>query len=133
MIFAGLSAIINLVVGASLFFTIGFYGLALGTTIAAWVNVVCLAVVLMRDKLFILDKRLMKRVPRIVLASSIMGTALYFLAPQARLMYKNSIAIDYPILLGVCGVGFVVYALSVALLRAVDMSDIRDAFKKKAA
>jgi len=128
MIFAGLSAIINLCVGASLFFTIGFYGLALGTTIAAWVNVLCLAVVLMRDKLFVLNKRLMKRVPRIVLASSIMGTA-----PQARLMYQNSIVIDYPILIGVCGVGFVVYTLSAALLRAVDMSDIRDAFKKKAA
>jgi len=133
MIFAGLSAIINLCVGASLFFTIGFYGLALGTTIAAWVNVLCLAVVLMRDKLFVLDKRLMKRVPRIVLASSIMGMVLYFLAPQARLMYQNSIVIDYPILIGVCGGGFVVYTLSAALLRAVDMSDIRDAFKKKAA
>ena len=133
MVFAGLSAVINLVVGASLFFTIGFYGLALGTTIAAWTNVICLAVVLMRDKLFILDKRLMTKLPRIFLASAIMGLVLYYLAPKARLFYQNVIVIDYSVLIGVCAIGFIVYLLSAALLRAVDMSDIRDAFKKKAA
>lgn len=132
MIFAGLSAVINLVVGASLFFTIGFYGLALGTTIAAWSNVICLAFVLMRDKLFILDHRLMKRLPRIALASLIMGLALYYIAPQARLLYQNAILIDYPILIGVCAIGLAIYALFATLLRAVNMSDIRDAFKKKA-
>ena len=132
MIFAGLSAVINLVVGASLFFTIGFYGLALGTTIAAWSNVICLAIVLMRDKLFILDHRLMKRLPRIALASLIMGLALYYIAPQARLLYQNAILIDYPILIGVCAIGLAIYALFATLLRAVNMSDIRDAFKKKA-
>ena len=133
MVFAGLSAVINLVVGASLFFTIGFYGLALGTTIAAWTNVICLAVVLMRDKLFILDKRLMTKLPRIFLASAIMGLVLYYLAPKARLFYQNVIVIDYSVLIGVCAIGFIIYLLSAALLRAVDMSDIRDAFKKKAA
>ena len=131
MIFAGVSAIINLVVGASLFFTIGFYGLALGTTIAAWTNVICLGVILMRDKLFVLDKRLITKLPRIVLASFIMGLALYILAPYAREFYQNRILIDYPILIGVSAIGFAVYALSAALLQAVDMSDIRDAFKRK--
>ena len=86
----------------------------------------------MRDKLFILDHRLMKRLPRIALASLIMGLALYYIAPQARLLYQNAILIDYPILIGVCAIGLAIYALSATLLRAVDMSDIRDAFKKKA-
>jgi len=132
MIFAGVSAIINLVVGASLFFTIGFYGLALGTTIAAWTNVICLSVILVRDRLFVVDQRLIQRLPRIFFASALMGVALYYIAPNARLFYENRIIVDYPILIVVCAVGFAVYALAAALLRAVSMSDIRDAFKKKA-
>lgn len=132
MIFAGLSALINLVVGGTLFFTIGFYGLALGTTIAAWTNVICLAAVLMRDKLFVLDARLLTRLPRIFLASAIMGTALFYIAPKARLLYEHRIVIDYPILIGVSAVGLAIYGVSAALLRAIHMSDIRDAFKKKA-
>ena len=75
----------------------------------------------------------MTKLPRIFLASAIMGFALYYLAPKARLFYQNMIIVDYTVLIGVCAIGFIVYLLSAALLRAVDMSDIRDAFKKKAA
>ena len=132
MIFAAISALINLVVGATLFFTIGFYGLALGTTIAAWANVTCLAAVLMRDKLFVLDARLIKRLPRIFLASAIMGLALFYIAPKARGFFEHRIVIDYPILIAVTLIGLGIYAVSAGLLRAIDMSDIRDAFKKKA-
>ena len=132
MIFAGMSAVINLVVGASLFFTIGFYGLALGTSIAAWANVICLSVILMRDKLFILDKRLITRLPRILLASLLMGIVLFYIAPKARAFFQNSILIDYPILIVVSAIGLALYALAATLLRAVDMNDIRDALKKKA-
>jgi len=59
MIFAAVSAIINVTLGVYLFFTIGFYGLALATSVAAWVNVICLAWLLLRDKSFTPDIRSM--------------------------------------------------------------------------
>lgn len=130
MVFAGISAIINLTFGAALFFTIGFYGLALATSIAAWVNVLCLSISLMRRKHFILDGRVLLRLPRIALAAALMGGALAFLVPQASPLLEGRIIIDYPILLAVCAAGFFIYALAALLLRAFGLADIRDAFSK---
>jgi len=77
MVYAALSAIINLSVGVALFFTIGFHGLALATSIAAWVNVICLGFILYREGWFRFDPRLQRRLPRIFLASLVMGVALW--------------------------------------------------------
>ncbi|WP_418152394.1 murein biosynthesis integral membrane protein MurJ [Litorimonas sp. RW-G-Af-16] len=130
MIYAGISAVVNLILGATLFFTVGFYGLALATSIAAWGNVICLAIILKRNRHFVMDKRLMLRVPRIALSALAMGGVLVWLAPIARPYFANSILIDYTVLLCVCGVGFLVYILVAGLLRAYGLADIRDAFSR---
>jgi len=70
MIFAGVSAVINVTLGVYLFFTIGFYGLALATSVAAWVNVICLGWLLIKNDNFAPDMRLLSRMPRIALACS---------------------------------------------------------------
>ena len=133
MIFASLSAVINLVLGYILFVTIGFFGLALATSIAAWANVIGLATILRGSRHFVMDGRLLNRLPRILLAAAVMGATLYFIAPIARPYFAERILIDYPILIAVCGVGFVVYAVAALGLRAVRPSDIRDAFSRKSA
>jgi len=81
MYFAGLSALINITLGLFLFWRIGFEGLALATTIAAWTNVVGLGFILLRDKNLIIDSRLSKRLPRIIAASAVMGFALWATIP----------------------------------------------------
>ena len=130
MIFAGLSAFINVTLGVYLFFTIGFYGLALATSVAAWVNVVCLAWLLLKDESFTPDTRLLSRIPRIVLASAAMAVALIAIATPAAKYLTGHFAKDFIVLGAVCGIGFVIYAAAAALLRAFDMSDIRDALKR---
>ncbi|MDB2437478.1 murein biosynthesis integral membrane protein MurJ [Hellea sp.] len=130
MIFAGLSAFINVTLGVYLFFTIGFYGLALATSVAAWVNVVCLAWLLLKDESFTPDTRLLSRIPRIVLASAAMAVALIAIATPAAKYLTGNFAKDFIVLGAVCGIGFVIYAAAAALLRAFDMSDIRDALKR---
>ena len=130
MIFAGLSAAINLSLGVYLFFTIGFYGLALATSVAAWVNVVCLTWLLLKDDSFKPDTRLLSRLPRILLASAAMAAALIAIAAPASKYLSGSFAKDFIVLGGVCGAGFVIYAAAAALLRAFNMSDIRDALKR---
>lgn len=130
MIFAGLSAFINVTLGVYLFFTIGFYGLALATSVAAWVNVVCLAWLLLKDESFTPDMRLLSRVPRIVLASAAMAVVLMAVAAPAAKYLSGNFAKDFIVLGAVCGIGFVIYAAAAALLRAFNMNDIRDALKR---
>ena len=130
MIFAGVSAFINVTLGVYLFFTIGFYGLALATSVAAWVNVVCLAWLLLKDESFTPDMRLLSRLPRIVLASAVMAVALLAVATPAANYMSGNFLKDFIVLGGVCGFGFVIYAAAAALLRAFNMNDIRDALKR---
>ena len=130
MIFAGVSAFINVTLGVYLFFTIGFYGLALATSVAAWVNVVCLAWLLLKDESFTPDMRLLSRLPRIVLASAVMAVALIAVATPAANYMSGNFLKDFIVLGGVCGFGFVIYAAAAALLRAFNMNDIRDALKR---
>jgi len=130
MIFAAISAIINLTIGVALFFTLGFHGLALATSIAAWVNVLCLGVVLYREGWFHFDARLQSRLPRITLAASIMGFALWALEPFTRNWLDGGLLTDYISLLALCAVGGLVYIIAALGLRAFNRHDILDAVKK---
>ena len=130
MIFAGMSAVINLAVGATLFFTVGFFGLALATSIAGWGNVICLAFILLREQHLVLDARLVRRLPRIALASALMGGALWFLSKWAVPKLSGSILNDYGLLMVVCGAGLSIYVFCAFIVRAFDLSDFRDAFRR---
>ncbi|MEP1229361.1 MAG: murein biosynthesis integral membrane protein MurJ [Litorimonas sp.] len=132
MYFAGLSALINVSLGLFLFWKIGFEGLALATTIAAWVNVAGLGFILLRDKDLVLDARLLSRFPRIVLASAVMGFALWATLPIFPDLSQSHIIIDLLSLIGISGFGLIIYAIAASLLRAFGLHDIRDALSKKA-
>jgi len=109
MIYAGMSAVINVTLGAYLFFNVGFFGLALATSIAAWANAVCLALVLSRNGNFVPDARLKVRVAKIALASAIMGVALWFLVPHAQPLLEGEILTDYLVLAVVSIAGLALY------------------------
>ncbi len=130
MVFAAISAIMNLMLGAALFFTLGFYGLALATTIAGWTNVILLARVLLKDGHLVFDKRLKKRLPRIAAAALMMGIATWYVASQAAPKLNGSILNDYSWLLIVCVVGLLVYAAFSLIFRAFSLADFRDAFRR---
>lgn len=131
MIYAALSAVINVTLGLYLFYAIGFYGLALATSVAAWVNVICLTFILLKDGNFNPDRRLLTRLPRIALASALMAGGLIFTAPYLAGYLKTSILMDFIALGVLCLIGLVIYAAAAALLRAFNMNDIRDAFKRQ--
>lgn len=130
MIYAAISAMINLGVGAYLFFKVGFFGLALATSIAAWGNVLCLAFVLRREGYFVTDARLRNRLPRIAAASAIMGVSLWYLSAWAEPMLTGAIIRNYSLLLVVCAAGFSVYLLFAFILKAISLPDIKDALKR---
>lgn len=131
MIYASLSAAINIGLGLYLFQKIGFEGLALATSVAAWVNVACLSFVLLKNKHWQPDLRLLTRVPRILFASLIMGFTLWATTPYVPDMGELNLLYDLIVLGVVCGVGGLVYAIFAMALRAFSVDDIRDAFSKK--
>lgn len=130
MIWAGISAALNLSLGYTLFKVIGFHGLALATSIAAWVNVIGLASLLLRSGDLIMDARLKSKMPRIVLASAVMGAGLWWARTYFPELGASNIFMDFVWLIGVCGIGAVLYAIAATLLRAYDLADIGNAFSR---
>jgi len=132
MIWAGISAAINISFGLALFKTIGFDGLALATTIAAWVNVLGLSVLLLRSHHLSPDARLKKHLPRIALASAVMGAGLWWVRSKLPDLSAENILMDFLWLGAVALSGFVLYLAAATLLRAYDLADIGRAFSRKA-
>jgi len=77
MIFAGVSAVVNIVGSLSLFFWLGHVGIAIATSLAAWTNATLLSLTLIRRGDFRPDAALKTRGGMILLASVIMGLALW--------------------------------------------------------
>ncbi len=77
MIFAGISAGVNIVGSFSLFFILGHVGIAIATTMAAWTNALLLGSTLLRRKHLIPDANLRRRMALTILASAVMGAALW--------------------------------------------------------
>ena len=130
MIYAGISAVINLALGATLFFTVGFYGLALATSIAAWANVILLARTLFKSGHLALDARLKAKLPRIAMACAIMAIGVWFLAGHFSGQIGGRVIKDLGLLALVSAGGFAVYMLAAVPLGAISKSDIKTAFRK---
>ncbi len=75
--FAAISLVINIVLSLALFGSLKHVGIALATSIAAWVNVVMLAAVLARRGYFRLDKTEWRQELMIAVMTIVMALALY--------------------------------------------------------
>ena len=96
MVFAAVSVAVNVATALALFPFMGAPGIAVASTAAGWVNAAMLLFVLVRRGHWDRDAALMRRIPRLVLASALMGAALWFaqgwlaadLSSSARLVTK---------------------------------------------
>ncbi len=130
MIWAGVSAVINVSLGFTLFHKIGFHGLALATSVAAWVNVIGLSVLLRRSGDLTPDARLLRGLPRMMAASAIMGAGLWWVNARLPELGAKNILLDFVWLGGVALSGFILYVVAATLLRAYDPADIGKAFSR---
>jgi putative peptidoglycan lipid II flippase len=78
MIFAAISVAVNVGFALFLFPRMGAPGIAVASAVAGWVNALMLLVGLVRRGHWQREAALMKRISRLVLASVLMGAALYF-------------------------------------------------------
>ncbi len=135
MHFAAVSMLTNVVVSLALFPFWGHVGIAIATTIAGWVNMALLWFALRRRGHYVLDVTARRAIPRIIVASLVMGAALYamvpFLAPwldRVQPLWTRATA------LGVLVVaGLVIYFLVAALVGAFRLAALGAVLKRPGA
>ncbi|MDO9127994.1 MAG: murein biosynthesis integral membrane protein MurJ [Parvibaculum sp.] len=129
--FAAISIVVNIVTSFTLFWYMGFVGIAIGTTVAAWVNTGQLGARLWRRKEFVIDAQLARRLPLTLMAAAGMGVALWFgsnaLAPFFEMDLLTSIAALFALIAG----GALVYFFLCQVTGAMRMGDLRRAFTRR--
>ena len=135
MYFAAITVLTNIVLSLLFFWMlrsrgIGHVGIALATSLAAWVNVALLAVGLFRRGYLKIDRRLLDKLWRIGICTSMMGLLLMFLyqSLEAFLLAGRWQCLMSLILL--VGIGLVSYAASAFSLGATSAAELRQGFRR---
>jgi putative peptidoglycan lipid II flippase len=92
MIFALVSVAVNIVVGVALVYSVGFWGIAAATAIAAWLNVGQMAFTLGKRGHYRPSAKAWSRLIRIVLASATLGIVLAVIQhfrPEIQSLFKG--------------------------------------------
>ncbi len=126
MIFAAISMVINIALSLLLFGAYKHVGIAIATSVAGWANAALLGLLLYKRGHFEPDWPLLSKLPRIILASFIMGLALYFAASYAAPYFtaENGIMIRFLALFALVSCGILAYALSAELTGAASLKDL---------
>ncbi len=130
MWFAFISVVVNIGGSLILFNKIGHVGIAIATSLSGWTNAILLAATLTRRGHLTLDPSLRRRIPLIVLASALMGGALYGaeIHMEGLLAPSHSIIVRVLALGALLGVGAIVYGLALQITGALRISTLRRAF-----
>ena len=105
-------------------------GIAFATAVSAWINVAALAVILKRRGHLTPDAALLKRTPRMILASVIMGAALWALLPLLSGWLAGGLILRATALMVLVAAGLVVFALAALLTGAADRAEVQRLFKR---
>lgn len=124
--------VVNAAVAVGFAASLGFIAAALATTLAAWVNLVLLW---RRCRHFgaaaEIDARLRRVVPRIVLASLLMGGGLFIVA----MLLENILltpGIRYAALVGLIAIGMIGYFVAIMALKAISLAELRHMLRRSA-
>jgi putative peptidoglycan lipid II flippase len=131
MYYAGIQTAVNVALSLALFFWIGFVGIAIATSVAAWCNAGLLAWRLNTLGYFKVDERSRRRLPRILLTSLLMGVALgvggWLLAPA----FAAGFALQVTALIGLVLGGMVVFAGLAHVTGAGRLGELRAALIRR--
>ena len=137
MYFAGAGIAVNIAGSLVLFWQIGFVGIALATSASAWLNAGLLWSRLRARGDFAMDARLVTRLPLIVIASAVMGAALWAAAAHA-LPFAEALmpggwtqqALSIVALAVLVAGGMALYAGLCQITGAARLSDLRQAMRR---
>lgn len=132
MNFAIVSVAVNIVASLILSRYIGHVGIAVATSIAAWVNATLLGLTLSRRGDYQLDPRLVQRLPRIVLASLILGAVLLagYWYSASFYAFGTSIWQKLSALLALVIGGIAIYFAAAQLTGAMTLREMKSALSR---
>ena len=136
MRFAVVTVAINVVLGSALFFGMGragydgVLGLAIATSLAAWVNVLLLAGTLAREGVYRPGSAVIGRLFRILAASAVMGVVVGGLALIYPLLADRLLSKEIAVLFA-CAAGGVVYAAALIGFGGVTLAELRGALRRE--
>ena len=130
MFYAAAQTVVNVALSIVLFREIGFVGIAIATSLGAWVNTMLLGNRLRREGFLRFDARLKTRLPRILIASLGMGAGVWaaqiYILPYLESGFWQGIAG----LAALVAIGLSIYAVLVLALGAARLSEIRAALAR---
>jgi putative peptidoglycan lipid II flippase len=132
MIYAGISAAVNIAGSLSMFFVLGHVGIAIATTLAAWTNAIMLCITLVRRGHFELDASIRRRGTLITLASLVMALGLWGLAlPLGRFFAPvNGIVVQGTALSALIAAGGLIYLATAQITGAFSARSLLAAVKR---
>ena len=123
--FAGASVLVNIGLSLILYRALGYVGVALATALAAWLNTALLGLALRRRGFLVLDARLRARLPRILVASLVMGAALWAAAGALAAWFDRGLATQIVGLAILIAGGLGLYGLAALALRATALREVK--------
>ena len=138
MRYAAISLTANTVGSVALFFlfrSLGLMphlGIAVATTLGGWLNAGLLYATLVKRGEFVGDARLRRALPRIVLATCVMGAALWAVALvlEPQLAARSGAVARISALAVLVGAGLVVYTIAVFALGAISLRQLRGQLRR---
>ncbi len=131
--YATISIGVNIAGNLILIPLIGHVGPPLATAIAALVNMALLYRMLRRRDHFVADAVLLRRLPRLLLASLLMGVALYLLQPLTAPFMDGPVAIRLAALAGLVIGGGAIYGLACFVTGAFRVTDLKTLLRRRGA
>jgi len=129
---AVVAMIANVVLAVALMQVLAHVGIALATALSAWFNATTLAVLLVRRRHLAFDARLRRCVPRLILASALMGIAVWWGAVWLAGPLGGGEAQRIVALASLVLAGGGLFALAALGTGAVRMTDLRAAVSRRA-
>ena len=136
MIYAVTAVIFTVIVGTALFFWIsrsggdGVLGLAVATSLSAWLNVGLLGGTLVREHVWVPSARFVGRMARVLAATGAMAAVLVAAGVGYETLSRVLLAKEIAVLV-VCGIGAVVYGAARLLFRAVTVSELKAVLRRE--
>ncbi|GAA0607703.1 murein biosynthesis integral membrane protein MurJ [Thalassospira tepidiphila] len=121
--------VLNIILIVVLMPWFGHLGIAAATSVSVWVNATSLGFILHRRGDLTFDARLARRIPRILVASALMGSALWFAIDA--FWENDALSITRIITMAVIVTGgMAVYAIAAQLLGATSFSELKATLKR---
>ena len=133
LVFALWSVAANVALSLLLFTVLRHVGIALATSLAAWLNTGLLALSLVRRGHHTLDRRLLHRLPRIAAAAALMGALIWGLDQGIGAWFDGPLALQVIALGVLVAAGFAAFFGFALLVGAARISELRAMFRRPSA